>query len=782
MSNELDLLERILSEELPPEQVKSLMSKVTIALGAHSVAIAGNVTGSVIIAGNRNKVTFNRETNPKEIVETLTTLLQEVKNLQDEQNQSRKVNASIMIDDIPPHVCYWQPRKIEINTIEKWLEEEVTLIEITGFGGYGKSALVSQISKDRSLNFFNNKIWINFSQPYSFNQIGNWLLSKLNQKTFNLKIDDDIELRNKLINSLNREQILLVLDNLETLVEGIRWIDNSYDSFLTKWQQYGKNSRIIITSRQQHVSSHISSRSLNLKGLEPDIAIELLKQQGIHGVRSDFLDFVREVDGHPLLINFIVGLLKNRFGESADIYYYKRLNINLSQVVGSHREDKKSSVTAIFDNVFNNLNPKLKALVFLLVVHRHPFTFEASRSLSAANNNEILTEEEFEQLSQYSLLQVTSELDREYNHFYTFQPLVKYCIAEKISEVQLQDAHKFAIIYYNNMCMDRKEWKSTNDIFEYLEKFYHYRQIREYQKACETILICDDFLDLHGYSNLLAEYYKDLYFDLSLISDIRFDTSEILLKMGNAYKAIKDFEKAVAYYTTSLQKSIANKNIQIQYRVLNSLASICHDPDIKDSINESIWKILENYFKISHDLPKIYNSSKLMKGDLANKYFELLIKISPDQAIKSKILISLGNTRYLQNRYDKCIDFYEKSLNISSESFQQRETSSSLGNLGNAYFREKEFDLSIKYHNSRLKISQEIGDIKGEINSLFALSILFFIKLKPFKGINCIFRLIDILNETQIPNDSLPLPKWFRIFISKISLSSSKSEAEIKIL
>jgi tetratricopeptide (TPR) repeat protein len=472
-------------------------------------------------------------------------------------------------------------------------------------------------------------------------------------------------------------------------------------------------------------------------------------------------------------LKLLPGFLKHRFGESVNICYYKKLDVNLLQVVGLHREDKKSSITAIFDSIFDKLNPKLKSLVFRLVVHRHPFNFEAARSLSIIDNNEIITEEEFEQLSQHSLLQMISKRDKENNLLYTFQPLVKYCIEEKMLEAQSQDAHRSAIIYYSNICIDRKQWMNMNDIYEYLEIFYHYSQLGEYQKACEIILFCDSFLDLYGYSNLLAEYYKVL--DLSLISNIRFDTSEMLLKMGNAYKATRSFEKAVDSYAKSLQKSVDNKNIQIQCRVLNSLASICHDPDVADSMHKSTWGILETYYKTSQNLPEVYKSFELMKCDLANQYFEILIAMSPTQEIKSKILISLGNARYLQNKYDDCIDFYEESLDLASEFFQQREASISLGNLGNAYFRKRKFDVSIKYHNQRLKLSQEIGDIKGEINSLFMLSILFFIKFKPRKGIRQLSRLIDILNETQIANNSLPLPKWLRIFFS----NSSRSESNV---
>jgi tetratricopeptide (TPR) repeat protein len=805
----VDIIKRIASKTHTDADLQRLgqIFGVTVAAGERSIAINRDANGATITTGDTiilniafqaDGLLIGEKVYQGDSAEEVKSLLQKIfqprvpingqtntEHITSDQNQPQKTTTSLKINTTRRDVLYCQTRNHETEEIKQWLKEGVKLIEITGFGGYGKSVLASQIFEDKSLDFFSKKVWINFSQPYSFNQTGNWLLSELNQNKFNLlRIDDNIELVNKLIDTLNQKHILLFFDNLETLVKEGKWVDNSYNQFLTTWEEYGQNSRIIITSRQKHTSSNTFSRSLNLKGLDADLAIKLLKQQGISGVKSDFLDFVSEVDGHPLLINFIVILLKSRFGESVDICCYNKLDVNLLQVIGLHRGNKESSLTVIFNDIFNELNPKLKTLVFQLIVYRNPFNFELAHSLFITNNNETLTKEEFDQLSQYSLLQIMSERDRKHDHLYAFQPLIKLCIEGKMSELQKRHAHKLAVNYYTRMCTAQEEWRSTNDILGNLEIFYHHCELKEYGKACSTIFLCDSFLDLHGCNYRLAECYDVLYCNLSLTSDIRFDMSKILLKMGNAYRSIKYFEKAVDSYEKSLKISIDNRvsidNENIQYRVLNGLASICHEPESPD-LYESIWKILENYYKVLHKCPEVYKSSKSMKSDLAYKYFEILIKRPPTQDIKSKILISLGNIRYLQNRYEECINFYEESFAIASDSLQQREMSNSLGNIGNAYFRKRKFNQSIDKHTNRLDLSHNIGDIKGEINSLFALGILCFIKFEFSQGFSYLSRLVNILNEAQIPNDELPLPKWFRLIFRRTSLSSSKSKIKLKI-
>jgi tetratricopeptide (TPR) repeat protein len=748
---------------------ESLSNAGVTASGDGAIIVNGNVENSVLITGDNNTVSRKmRQVNQNDA----TGIQIQGQSVTLNFYQSQEVNPSIEIDECRCSVRCWQPRNPEMTKIKQWFKEKTAIIEVTGLGGYGKSALVSQIFKDESLGSFHKRIWINFSQPYSFNQVGNWLLLKLNQKA---TIDDNIDLINKLIFNLSKEPVLLVFDNFEILVKEERWVDNSYEPFLTKWGGHSSNSHIIITSRHQLLSSNTFSQSLSLQGLELESATKFLKRQGISGNKSDLLDFVNMVYGHPLLMNFIIRLMKNQFGESVNISRYKELDVNLLQITGTHKEEKEISLITIFDSIFNELSLKLKSLLINLSVHRHPFDFELAHSLSFVGNNEGLSEKEFEQLFQYSLLQELS--DQEKKHKYSFQPLVKCCLEERISKKQLRNAHRIAASYYEDKCITQKEWRCTKDIFEYLEAFYHYFQLREYEKACNIIFLCDIFLDSRGYNYFLVKYYNNLYSELSVISDTTIDTSEILLKMGNAYRSIRNFEKAIDSYHQSFQES--KNNIQIQCLVLNGIALMCHEPDITDSICESIWKILETSCRADQYTPKIYKDFKLMKNDFANKYFKILLDISVAKEIKSKILISLGNAKYLQKEYNSCIEFYEKSLAILDESINQRDKSNLLGNIGNAYFQIWNFDMSIKNHKDRLNLSQDLGDEKGEINSLFTLCILFFLKFKLSRVVDYLYRLIDVVSKTQIPNDSLPLPKWFRLILRIIALSSSLSNIEV---
>jgi Cdc6-like AAA superfamily ATPase len=80
MSNPLEKLKEILSENLPDEQVQALMSKLTIASGDGAVAIKGDANGAITITGNQNvngdnNVVIYQGIGAEEIVRKLHNLL-----------------------------------------------------------------------------------------------------------------------------------------------------------------------------------------------------------------------------------------------------------------------------------------------------------------------------------------------------------------------------------------------------------------------------------------------------------------------------------------------------------------------------------------------------------------------------------------------------------------------------------------------------------------------------------------------------------------------------------
>jgi hypothetical protein len=69
MQTALENIRSILSENLTEEQVQNLLSKLTLALGNGSVAIAGSTSDTIIVTvnGDNNTFTICKNTDPDEI-------------------------------------------------------------------------------------------------------------------------------------------------------------------------------------------------------------------------------------------------------------------------------------------------------------------------------------------------------------------------------------------------------------------------------------------------------------------------------------------------------------------------------------------------------------------------------------------------------------------------------------------------------------------------------------------------------------------------------------------
>jgi hypothetical protein len=74
MSEGLEKLAEILREKLPEAEVRAILAQLTIASGNGSVSIGGDAIDSVVVTGNNNRVTIDREADG----ETIRKIIQEL--------------------------------------------------------------------------------------------------------------------------------------------------------------------------------------------------------------------------------------------------------------------------------------------------------------------------------------------------------------------------------------------------------------------------------------------------------------------------------------------------------------------------------------------------------------------------------------------------------------------------------------------------------------------------------------------------------------------------------
>ncbi|MEH2423759.1 MAG: NB-ARC domain-containing protein [Nostoc sp.] len=226
-----------------------------------------------------------------------------------EQRINSNANSPI-INSLRPETSYWQGRNHELAQMQQWLHSaNLRLIGITATGGYGKSALVAKLSEKVAASF-PQQVWATFSDAYPFAVWGRWLLDKL-EKPAPEKPED---LLIAVCDCLQTERYLLVLDNLETLLQNDgQWQDQAYSDFLGRWFGSSSESKILVTSREQPTlpsNTLNQSQWLRLDGLSTDAGVALLQALEIPGSEVNLAEFVKGVDGHPLLLKLVAGLLK----------------------------------------------------------------------------------------------------------------------------------------------------------------------------------------------------------------------------------------------------------------------------------------------------------------------------------------------------------------------------------------------------------------------------------------------------------------------------------------
>ena len=413
--------------------------------------------------------------------------------------------------DLPKSLAHWQGRVEEIEKLRQWLaDENIRLIGIEGIGGTGKSMLAAKIYEE--IEGFPKRFWADVSSGATiFSDLARRVLTD-----FGCRVpEEELQLVDALVKCLRLGKYLLVIDNLESLLKTDgQWQSQFYEEFFRAWIESGKESKILVTTREKPDLREFEW--LHLKGLKKEEGISLLRELGIEGEEKAFTKFVEEVDGHPLLLKIVAGLIKDEYTQDPNIKRLADLGLgNLrelltdSRVVGQHRRDNVGMVL-VLDASFERLAEWQKIWLQNVSVYRGSFDAEAAIAMLPQPDESCpLPVETREVEQQLRKLVKRSLLEEKLNHKrqFTFQPVVLEYVRYKAGEQA--EAHRRAIAYYRSIVKE-EPWRRIDDLKEYLETFYHLCQLGEYAKADEILDYCHEFLNLGGYYSTIEELNQQL--------------------------------------------------------------------------------------------------------------------------------------------------------------------------------------------------------------------------------------------------------------------------------
>lgn len=605
----------------------------------------------------------------------------------------KTISVSLVIDTGRPLTSHWQGRQTELDTLGQQLER-VGLIGITGLGGYGKSALANKLYETVD---FPQKIWATMSQPYAFGDFGRWILGQLG---FTLdEKEDDKALAQFLTQQLMEQRCLVAIDNLETLLDenGV-WQLPGYEAFFLRWLEYGRNSVILVTSRERpRLPEQNCFWQATLKGLTPTDGMLLLRSHGVQGSDEDLQDFSRAADGHPLLLNLAVGLLTEQFGSDPDIADLQHLDVGLLEIVGLHRGDPEASVKKLFAASFERLEERLQRLLCNVSIYRLPFTVAAATVMgreTALTWQENKTQKEVEQdllhLKRKSLLQ-EGQRNSLKERVFQFQPLI-----EKYLKPFIQDpnwAHDQAISFYIETARTLDNCQIDEDLKEYFEAFHHRCELGQYKQADHILNFYFNFLDTRGYNFILINQYERLINEWSPKSK----EEELLLvrafeRLGGAYFSIRDCLNSENLFQKTLDYYEENNDWGGKANAQNNIGNI---------------RFFQN---------KYLHAIELFQKSLKN-FHNLL-----DQNGKAIVIGNLGNVYYKLNKLSQALSCYKQSLRIKrlkrSEFYDLSGEAHSLDSIANVYRDMGQLNKAIEFHQEALKISHNIPYLPGKARIL----------------------------------------------------------------
>ena len=674
--------------------------------------------------------------------------------------------VSTNVITVPPNLEHWLGRDTEIAQLKLWIADPVVdTIGLQGLGGIGKSALASRLYE--LADGFEAKFWADVSQHPDFTAFAEQALSALGHYSrAQIAKLDPTQFINLLLNCLNQRRCLLVLDNLETLLDGARgWVEPSYEQFFARWVAQGKTSVLLVTTQEKPTLFQPELNWLVVQGMTAENGGLLLQDLGIQGSLPDLQQFAVAVDGHPLTLYLVAGYLReycNAQLSRSEEFGLSNVNQLMREAKGLHRSQSNVSAALILQRHLDRLTPELRGLLLRLSVYRQPFDRNAAAfmvGLGAEPANALATQQALQELLNRSLLVKVKD------GRYQFLSFVAAYLNQQAPEQP--EAHEQAIHYYRSIAKAHDSWKSIDDISPNLEAFYHRCEQRQYGLAYETLASCYQFLSFRGYNALLIEVYTQLIKRLENIPTLSTQEQE---QFGWALSIVADalghtgkLQQAIQYCDRqrTWSQTIAHRRLEA-----DALRGLGNQYLGLGQLHKAI-EYYEQCLEIAREVGDHSHEGRAL-GSLGAAYFSLsqfekAIEYSKQQlAIAREVgdhigegcaLGGLGNAYSSLSQFHKAIEYYEQRLAIVREVSYRSDEGRALGGLGNAYNSLSQFHKAIQYHEQWLAIAREVGDPSDEGRALGGLGNDYYSLSQFHKAIEYYKQYLEIAREVGDPSD-----------------------------
>ncbi|MCU0568669.1 MAG: NB-ARC domain-containing protein [Oculatellaceae cyanobacterium Prado106] len=268
-----------------------------------------------------------------------------------------------------PEVTAFYGRTTELDTLEQWITaDNIRLALILGMGGVGKTTLAIKAA-ERVQNQFDTVIWRSLRNAPPIDRLLADFIQVLSAPDRPLADTLDGQII-QLLESLRQTRCLMVLDNLESVLQGsdrtgtYRGGYEGYGQLLRCVTESQHQSCILVTSREQprglmKGNQTAAMRVLSLPGLTPAEGKALLQAEGLSVTTPPAQTLIDRYAGNPLALRLAVPTILERFqGRIGQFLEYGAI------VFGD--------ISDLLDQQFDRLSPLEHQVMMAIAVNREP--------------------------------------------------------------------------------------------------------------------------------------------------------------------------------------------------------------------------------------------------------------------------------------------------------------------------------------------------------------------------------------------------------------------------
>ena len=266
-------------------------------------------------------------------------------------------------------------REAELAQLTTWLvEEHCKAVSVLGLGGIGKSALTVRLMEQVAAQF-DVVIWRSLRDITPCESLLDDLLRVLAREPLTVVLDSLERRLNLLFEYLRNQTVLLVLNNLESVLEKSEGSGRmlpgyeGYGQLLRRAAETKHKSCLLVTSREKPSDlaplegSRTHVRSLHLGPLDAQACHSLLEAQDVAGDAAERARLIERFGGNPLALKIVTPTIVELFdGEIAPFLEQGELLLG--------------SVRNLLQEQFARLSPLEEGLMLWLAILREAVTVQ----------------------------------------------------------------------------------------------------------------------------------------------------------------------------------------------------------------------------------------------------------------------------------------------------------------------------------------------------------------------------------------------------------------------